>query len=90
VPRSAALPIYGGALLAVSGRLMTFLAGPHMLSVPRLINDPAGLQRALDGFVFWGDIRGALQALAFVANLASLALLLAPRPGTETAAMPGV
>jgi hypothetical protein len=89
-PGLAALPIYGGALLAVSGLLMTFLAGPHMLSVPRLINDPAGLQRALDGFVFWGDIRGALQALAFVANLGAFAILLARKPGTEIAAMPGV
>jgi hypothetical protein len=72
---SAAPPIYGGALFAVSGLLMTFLAAPNMLSVPHLVDDPAGLNRALDGFVFWGDIRGTFQVLAFVANLWSLALV---------------
>ena len=86
--RSAALPIYGSALFALSGLLMTFLAGPHMLSVPRLIDDPAGLKRALDGFVFWGDIRGGFQVLAFVANLWSLALVLARTPRTDIPAMP--
>ncbi len=79
-PRSAALPIHAGALFAISGLLMTFFAAPHMLSVPRVVNDPVGLQRALDGFVFWGDIRGALQILAFFANLWSLVTILSARP----------
>jgi hypothetical protein len=79
-PRSAALPIYGGALFAVSGLLMTFFAAPNMLSVPRLIDDPVGLKRALDGFVFWGDIRGTFQVLAFIANLWSLARVLGQTP----------
>jgi hypothetical protein len=82
-PRSAALPIYAGALFAISGLLMTFFAAPHMLNVPRVVNDPVGLQRALDGFVFWGDIRGALQFLAFAANLWSLKAILEPQTGRE-------
>ena len=70
--RPAALPVHGGALFAVSGLLMTLLAAPNMLSIPRLANDPAGLANALAGFIFWGDIRGALQILAFFVNLWSL------------------
>jgi hypothetical protein len=74
-PRSAATPIYATALFAVSGLSMTLLAGPNMLRVPRLTDDPDGLLRALEGFVFWGDIRAALQTLAFVASLGSLAIV---------------
>jgi hypothetical protein len=49
--------------------MMTLFAVPNMLIVPRLGNDPAGLRRALEGFMFWGDIRSAFQTLAFFANL---------------------
>jgi hypothetical protein len=76
-PPAVAIPLNAGALFAVSGLMMTFLAAPNMLRVPHLLDDPAGLQRALDGFVFWGDIRGALQSLAFAANLWALAAILA-------------
>ncbi len=87
--RPVAIPIYAGALFAVSGLLVTFLAAPNMLSVPRLLDDPVGLQRALDGFVFWGDIRGALQFLAFVANLWALAATLAQGPQASLPATSG-
>jgi hypothetical protein len=85
-PRSAAMPIHAGALFAISGLLMTFFAAPHMLSVPRVVNDPVGLECALDGFVFWGDIRGTLLILAFIANLWSLVTILSARPPSRTPA----
>jgi hypothetical protein len=74
-PRSAAIPIYATAILAASGLMVTFLAAPNMLSVPRLADDPVGLQKAMEGFIFWGDIRGLLQTLAFFASLWSLAMV---------------
>jgi hypothetical protein len=82
-PGSAAMPILAGALFAISGLLMTFFAAPHMLSVPRVVDDPVGLKRALDGFVFWGDIRSVLQFLAFAANLWSLKAILEPPRSRE-------
>lgn len=75
-PRAAALPLYAGALFAVVGLSMTILAAPNMLSVPRLVHDPSGLQRALDGFVFWGNVRSALQILAYFANLWALVAVM--------------
>jgi hypothetical protein len=75
-PRPAALPIYAGALLTIGGLLATTQAAPIMLGVAQLGDDQAGLQQALEGFVFWGDIRGVVQVLAFVANLWSLAAQL--------------
>jgi hypothetical protein len=77
-PRRAVLPIYAGAVFAISGLLMTLLTAPNMLSVPRLGDDPAGLKQALEGFVFWGDIRGILQTLGFLANLWALAVISKP------------
>ncbi len=71
-PRSAWMPIIAAPVLAASGLLMTTKAAPNMLRVPRLGNDAAGLQQALDGFQFWGNIRGLLQVLAYVASLWSL------------------
>jgi hypothetical protein len=43
-----------------------------MLRVRTLGDDAAGLHQAMDGFQYWGNIRGLLQVLAFVANLWSL------------------
>jgi hypothetical protein len=81
VPRAAALPIYAGALLTVGGLLATTQAVPIMLSVAHLGDDQEGLRQALQGFEFWGNIRGVLQVLAFLANLWSLAAAVSPMPG---------
>jgi hypothetical protein len=77
-PRSAALPIYAGALLTISGLLVTTEAAPYMLSMTHLAGDSAGLQRALDGFVFWSNVRSWFQIVAFFMNLWSLATILEP------------
>jgi hypothetical protein len=69
--RSAALPIYAAALLALGGMLATTQAAPTLLGT-RHTSDPAALQRALNGFEFWGGVRAVFQSLAFCANLWSL------------------
>jgi len=78
-PRNVALPVHAGATLTVGGLLATTQAAPIMLSVATMGDDPALVQHALDGFVFWGGIRGVLQVLAFGANLWSLAAILTSR-----------
>jgi hypothetical protein len=78
VPRSAAVPLYSAALLAIGGLLATTQAAPIMLSVRHLGDDAPALQHALDGFQFWGNIRGVFQVLAFVANLWSVVALAHP------------
>jgi hypothetical protein len=72
VPRSAALPIYAGAVLVVGGLVTTIFAAPNMLSLRTVGNDTAAIQRAFDGFELWGGIRSVLQTLAFVANVWAL------------------
>ena len=67
-----ALPLYGAVLLAAGGLLCTVKAAPSMLSI-RYLGDPAALQQALDGFNFWGDIRGVFQVLAFLTTVWALA-----------------
>lgn len=69
--RSAAIPIYAAALLALGGMLATTKAAPTLLAT-RQISDPAALQRALNGFAFWGGVRAVFQFFAFCANLWSL------------------
>lgn len=69
--RSAAVPIYAAALLALGGMLATTRAAPTLLAT-RQISDPAALQRALNRFAFWGGVRAVFQFLAFCANLWSL------------------
>jgi hypothetical protein len=74
--RAAALPLYLGAALALAGLLATTQAAPKMLSLRRLRDDDtAALQRAFDGFEFWGNVRAVLQVLAFLANVWALAVL---------------
>jgi len=68
-PHFAAIPVYGAALMTVGGLLATTQATPIMLSVPGLGEDAVTLQRALDGFQFWGNVRGVFQMLAFIANV---------------------
>jgi hypothetical protein len=84
-PRAARAPVWGAVALALGGLLTTARAAPIMLGVPRLRDDPAALQRALDGFQRWSNVRGACQVLAFVANLWSVvALSGGVDPRTET------
>lgn len=73
---SKTLPLYLAAFLAVGGLIVTAKAAPIMLSVPHLGNDPVAIQKAFDGFNFWGGIRGVFQVSAFAAELWELAVLL--------------
>ena len=74
--RVVAIPVYTAAALAVAGLLMTLKAAPFMLSLGHIGNeDTASLQHAFDGFKLWGGVRTVLQALAFGANLWSLAAI---------------
>src|SRR5258708_34847686 len=68
-----ALPLYAAALLAAAGLVCTLKAAPIMLSISRS-DEPAALQQALDGFHFWGNIRGLFQGLAFFATVWALAV----------------
>jgi hypothetical protein len=68
----SALPLYGAVLLSAGGLLCTLKAAPIMLSIGHL-SDQAALQQALDGFYFWGDIRGIFQVLAFFVTVWTLA-----------------
>lgn len=82
--RAAAIPIYAAAGFSAGGLLLTLKAAPILLSVRHLGEDSASLQRAFDGFEFWGDWRTVSQVLAFFANLASLAALAcAPPAGSQ-------
>jgi len=77
-PRTAAFPIYAAATMVAGGMLATTQAAPIMLSLRQPSNDSITLQRAFDGFEFWGGVRGVFQILAFGANLWSLVALLRP------------
>ena len=74
-PRSAAVPIYGAAVMVIGGLLATIKAAPKMLSLKR-VNDEDGLQKALRGFHRWSAVRAVPQVLAFIANLWSLVSVL--------------
>jgi hypothetical protein len=68
------------ALLTAAGLAVTLFAAPVMLGI-RANSDPVGLQRAFEDFWFWSNLRGACHVLAFVAQLATLDVLLnQPRP----------
>jgi hypothetical protein len=67
-PRAAVIAADAAALLTIGGLLFTTKAAPIMLSVCHLGNDPAALQRAFDGFDFWGRLRGLCQVSAYVAS----------------------
>jgi hypothetical protein len=74
-PRSATLPINLASLMTIGGLLVTIRAAPNMLRLRHLGDDKAALQQAMDGFQYWGNIRGVFQVLAFVANVWSLVTL---------------
>ncbi len=78
-PRYAMLPVHATVVMAIAGLLATTQAAPIMLSVANLDDNAAALQQAMNGFWFWGNIRGLFQMLAFVASVWSLATLDRPR-----------
>jgi hypothetical protein len=67
------VPIYAAVVLVVGGLLATIQAAPIMLSLREIGDDPAALQRAFEGFNWWGKVRAVFQVLAFGANLWALA-----------------
>jgi hypothetical protein len=73
-PRVATYCLYAAVLFAAGGLLFTVRAAPLMLGL-RGESDPAALQRAFEGFWYWGNLRAACQVLAFLALLAATAAL---------------
>jgi len=67
--------LWAAIFASAASLLLTLIAAPIMLGI-RDAADPASLQTALAGFRFWGDVRGALQLIAFVATVSALS-----RPG---------
>ncbi len=74
-PRTATLPLTVAAVMGLAGLLTTLKAAPNMLRVRQLDDNTAALQQAMNGFQFWGNIRGLFQVLAFMANVWSLGVL---------------
>ncbi len=74
------LPLYAAGALSILGLVLTARAAPIMLSI-RDMGDPVMLQQAFGGFRFWGDLRGACQVLAFVAEIGALLAIGAERAG---------
>ena len=72
VPRSAAVPAYVAALLAVGHMLATARAVPNLLSV-RGADDPVALRGALDGFARWNAVRAGVDVVMFASTLWALA-----------------
>jgi hypothetical protein len=54
--RRTLLLLYAGLICSVGGLLFTIKAAPIMLGIADL-SDPDALQRAFDGFLFWGNLR---------------------------------
>lgn len=72
--RKAVVPLYCAAVLCGAGLIFTIKAAPLMLGI-RGVNEPAALQKAFEGFRYWGNIRGACQVFAFAAQLWALGVL---------------
>jgi len=75
-PLSAAIPIYGAVLMKICVLLVTTQAAPIMLSVARIGDDPAVLQRAFDGFARWGNVRAVFVFLGYCADVWALVAIL--------------
>jgi hypothetical protein len=73
-PREAAILLYAAVLLSASGLVLTMKAAPIMLGI-RDVSEPASLRLAFEGFWYWGNLRAVFQVLAFLAQLAALAVL---------------
>jgi hypothetical protein len=63
-PWFVALPLYGTALMAICGLLITTQAAPSMLSLHRIGDDAAALRQAFEEFYRWDSIRAVFGALA--------------------------
>jgi hypothetical protein len=65
-------------LFALTGLILTFFAGPHMLSI-RGQHDPLFLQHAFDQFYYWSTFRGIAQILSFITCTFALAWIPADK-----------
>ena len=54
----------------------TIKAAPFMMSLRRIDDNASALQKAFNGFRRWGNVRGILQILAFLANVWALLAVL--------------
>ena len=77
--RQGIKPLVLAAVMASAALLVTTQAAPIMLGVGHL-DDPAAVQRAFEGFRYWGDIRGVCHVIAFVAELYAIAVMMSPHP----------
>jgi hypothetical protein len=77
-PRAAALPIYLGVLLLVVGIVTTIHAAPLMLSLRSGTTDPVALQRAFDGFLWWGTIRAVGDVLGYCCSFWAVVAICGP------------
>jgi hypothetical protein len=69
---AAVLPLAVAAIFAAAGLVFTVKAAPFMLGIHSEA-DPARLARAFAGFLFWGNLRGVCQVMAFLACVWALA-----------------
>jgi len=81
-PASVKALLAASVALAAVGLLLTIEAAPIMLGI-RDVTDPAALARAFEGFWFWGNLRAICQVLAFIAQIAALAIWLRREPDWE-------
>jgi hypothetical protein len=72
--RKARLLLVLAALLSLGGLAFTLKAAPLMLGI-RDLSDPEILRRHFEGFRFWGNLRGACQVPAFLAQIGALAFM---------------
>lgn len=82
-PWSVALPLYGTALMAVCGLLITTQAAPIMLSLHRIGDDPIALRQAFEGFYRWDSIRAVFGALGSCFEIWALVALLSVPVGEQ-------
>lgn len=80
VPPVSAGWLNAAAILAAAGLLTTIGAAPNMLRLRNAGDEYPVLKRSFEGFEYWQNIRGTLQALAFVANVLSMRSLRRRRP----------
>jgi hypothetical protein len=74
-PLSAAIPLYGAALMAIGVMLTTTQAAPVMLSLHRIGDDPAALQQAFERFYRWDSIRAVIGAMGGCAEILAVVVL---------------
>ena len=85
-PWSAAIPVYGAALMAICVMLTTTQAAPIMLSLHRIGDDPRALQQAFEGFYRWDSIRAVIGMLEGFLEIWALVALSSLAFGKKTAA----